>query len=193
MTLVATLAVATASILGVDAGAASAVTPPPIANDLADQEGVIADANGSLVLDPAIIDGAHVDLKAAGFPVRLERVNGVDLETFTLPDGTEFSFSTEGATPVVGQKNMSPMLGGGINRTGLYISFNRLDQQAIIGGAGAAIATAICFIPAVGVPACVAAAAVVAAATVYLTNAGLCANGDELFVYVNLLGYPECQ
>ena len=193
MAIIATLAVLAASILGVNAETASAATPPPIAADLADQEGVITDADGSLILDPAIIDGAYVDLKAAGFPVQLERVNGVDLETFTLPNGTEFSFTAHPAAPKDSEGGMSPMLGGGINGTGIYISFNALDQQAIIAGGGAALAAAICFIPAVGIPACIAASAVVAAATVYLANAGLCANRDELFVYVNLLGYPECQ
>lgn len=187
------LAVLAFSMFGVNANSASATSPPPISADLASQEGVIVGADGSLQLDKAIVDSAHADLKAAGFPVRVETVNGVQLETFTLTDGTEFSFTVDETLMGTGGKMASPQLGGGWNDTGLYISLNALDQQAIIAGGGAAIATAICFIPAVGIPACIAASAVVAAATVYLANAGLCANGDELFVYVNLLGYPECQ
>ena len=70
---------------------------------------------------------------------------------------------------------VQPMLGGGWDGwQGPYVSFNRVDQGALLAGGSAAIAAAICFIPAVGQAACVAAVAIVAIAFYYLAEYGRC-------------------
>ncbi|WP_298802272.1 hypothetical protein [uncultured Pseudokineococcus sp.] len=65
-------------------------------------------------------------------------------------------------------------LGGGGGVTKPYVSFNRVDQAALIAGGGAALAGAICLIPAVGQVACVVAGVIVAIATTYLAAYGRC-------------------
>ena len=67
------------------------------------------------------------------------------------------------------------LIGGGWDGwQGPYVSFNRVDQGALLAGGSAALAAAICFIPAVGQAACVAAVAIVAIAVYYGTEYGRC-------------------
>lgn len=93
----------------------------------------------------------------------------------------ELSSGSEG----VPGKGDTPQIGGGGGVFSPYVSFNQTDQKALIAGSSAALAGAICLIPAVGQVACVAAVALVAVATVYVNERGLCPrSAPELRVYV---------
>jgi len=78
------------------------------------------------------------------------------------------------------------LIGGGWDGwNGPYVSLNRVDQGALMAGGAAALAAAICFIPAVGQVACVVAVGLVAAAFYYLTEYGRCGTSNpNLRVYV---------
>lgn len=110
------------------------------------------------------------DLKAAGY----RSVKGV------------IKVKANGVTLNLPEAGPSAELGGGWDGwNGPYISFNRVDQGALLAGGAAALAAAICLIPAVGQAACVAAAAIVAIAFYYVTEYGRCSTTrPNLRVYV---------
>ena len=56
----------------------------------------------------------------------------------------------------------------------LYVCLDRVDQAAVIAGGAAALAAAICLLPAVGNAMCVTVIGLVAAAAVYLDAYGKC-------------------
>lgn len=77
-------------------------------------------------------------------------------------------------------------LGGGSDSRGWYVSFNRFDQQQLLGVGGGALALAICAIPAVGWLACGVAAILVGVATSYVIEYGRCPTSrPSLRVYVS--------
>lgn len=87
--------------------------------------------------------------------------------------------------PTAGTGGDAELGGGWDGWRGPYVSFNRVDQGALLAGGSAALAAAICFIPAVGTVACVVAVALVAAAFYYLTEYGRCSTSrPNLRVYV---------
>lgn len=87
--------------------------------------------------------------------------------------------------PAAGTGGDAELGGGWDGWRGPYVSFNRVDQGALLAGGSAALAAAICFIPAVGQAACVVAVALVAAAFYYLTEYGRCSTSrPNLRVYV---------
>ncbi|MFS4507619.1 hypothetical protein ACMA46_15440 [Clavibacter sp. Sh2141] len=138
----------------------------------------------------AISARALVEFRAGSIEPRFEEHGGEELEVYEVPDGTTFTF----ARPVAGGPAVSgSLIGGGYGGQGLYITLNSTDQAAIAAGGGYAVGAAICAIPAVGQAACVAVGAVIAAATVYISENGVCGSGRELRIYLQLLGYPECQ
>jgi hypothetical protein len=173
---------------------AGAVAAPAVATaptDLRELEGVVENPDGSLAIDPALIEQAHEEFRAGPVEPTITQVDGQTREVYTLDDGTSYSFTIDG---VEDPDVMHPTLGGGIDGArGLYISFNYLDQQAILGGGGFALGAAICLVPVVGPGACIITGTILAAAGVYLAANGLCGPGVELRVYLQLLGYPECQ
>ncbi|MGB3374863.1 MAG: hypothetical protein WBA87_06970 [Microbacterium sp.] len=63
------------------------------------------------------------------------------------------------------------------------VGFNTVDQQALAAGGGAAVAAAICLIPAVGWAACTVIGVVVSVATTYLLVNGICSGGRMLWWY----------
>lgn len=71
--------------------------------------------------------------------------------------------------PEAGQ--VSPLVGGGFDWGSAYVKLNQVDQGALLAGAGAGVAAALCSISKVGWADCGAVALVVAVATYYL-NAG---------------------
>jgi hypothetical protein len=101
--------------------------------------------------------------------------------TFILPTGSTLTFERDA---------MQPMLGGGYGEWGLYVDFNRTDQEILLSGGGAGLATALCFIPGVGIPMCIVAATVAGAATAALVAQGTC--GGTMRVWAQLFGYTEC-
>lgn len=87
--------------------------------------------------------------------------------------------------PTAGSGGADELGGGWDGWRGPYVSFNRVDQGALLAGGSAALAAAICLIPAVGQAACVVAVALVAAAFYYLTEYGRCSTSrPNLRVYV---------
>lgn len=68
--------------------------------------------------------------------------------------------------------------------TELTAKFNQFDQDAIISGAGLALGTAICLIPAVGVVACAVVGTIITAGVLYLSYNGKCPNNKQLKVYL---------
>lgn len=90
------------------------------------------------------------------------------------------------AAPPAESKGGPQKLGGGWDGwQGPYVTFNRTEQGMLLAGASAGLATAICGIPAVGQAACVAAVAIIAAATYYVNESGRCPTArPNLRVYV---------
>lgn len=138
----------------------------------------------SAVPNSVSIHGYHQlveGLKESGaYPVGEDRI-GYDVEgygTIVLQD-----VPTETSGDVAG-----PDVWGGGGLANPYVSFNRVDQAAIIAGGGAALVGAICAIPAVGTVACIIAGSIVAAASVYLAAYGRCSEA-----YPNLRFYVRTR
>lgn len=87
------------------------------------------------------------------------------------------------AAPLDGASSYGPNLGAGGGVSSPYISFNRTDQLALIGGGGAALGGTICI---VGTPvACVVAGTIIAVATTYAIAYGRCSTAyPNLRVYL---------
>jgi hypothetical protein len=133
---------------------------------------------------------ALAEFRAGSITPRFEEHEGLRYEVYALPKGVTFFFRTG---VVNGVPVSTSLIGGGYGGQGLYISLNSTDQGAIAAGAGYAIGAAICAIPGVGQIACVAVGSIIAAATFYIGANGVCGGGRELRIYLQLLGYPECQ
>jgi hypothetical protein len=133
---------------------------------------------------------ALAEFRAGSITPRFEEHEGLRYEVYALPKGVTFFFRTG---VVNGVPVSTSLIGGGYGDQGLYISLNSTDQGAIAAGAGYAIGAAICAIPGVGQIACVAVGSIIAAATFYIGANGVCGGGRELRIYLQLLGYPECQ
>lgn len=98
------------------------------------------------------------------------------LVSYNLPGYGEIVLSepTNGAH-LLGGGGAQPLLGGGWDGwSGPYVSFNRVDQGALVAGGAAALAVGICLIPAVGQAACVVAVGLVATAAYYVNAYGMC-------------------
>lgn len=164
--------------------AAVAISPAQAApRETASPVGGVSDVPHDLPQD--LLRQVYGDLLASDAPRTLTDVDadGMILTTFTLPTGSEFTFETP---------EVAAQLGGGWDgQYGLYVEFNRTDQGVLLAGGGGALAVAMCAIPAVGVPLCIVAGGVVAAATTALAAHGLCRN--IMRVYAQMLGYPECR
>jgi hypothetical protein len=144
------------------------------------------------LVDPATVAAAYQELIASSFPRTTSLEAGVQVQTFTLPNGFQYSFSLH--PKIIGTQTVHPNLGGGWDNYGLYVSFNRFDQGAIATGGGAAIAIAICAIPGVGWAACAVAAGLVGAATYYIAAYGMCpAKTPILRVHVTSMGFSTCN
>lgn len=117
------------------------------------------------------------DLERSAIPRTEETVDGVREVTFQI-DGFEMTLAD------VSKAEFSPHLGGGIDAGGPYVTFNQVDQTALLTGGAAALTAAICLIPAVGQVACAVAGVIVAVATVYANEYGRCPNEGDLKIYV---------
>ena len=157
---------------------------PASASEVAESAPTAApsDVSGAVPeLDDATISAAFADLQASDAPRTETQSSGKTLVTFTLPTGSTLTFE---------RNAIQPMLGGGYGQWGLYVDFNRTDQSVLLAGGGAALAAALCFIPGVGIPLCIVAAAVVGAATTALAAQGLCRG--TMRVWAQLFGFTEC-
>lgn len=91
--------------------------------------------------------------------------DGEIVTTYRIPGGPDISV----VRPLV-----TPMVWGGSDAGGIYVTFSAFDQNLIVSGHGFVLAAAICAIPAVGAAACLVAGALITAATVYITTYNVC-------------------
>lgn len=97
--------------------------------------------------------------------------------TIALPDGMTFDIVSERGTS-------TERLSGGYDSGGSFVKFNQYDQNLLLNGAGLALGTAICLIPAVGQLACIAVQSIIAAASAAVSAMkGTCKNNKQLKVY----------
>lgn len=177
------LTVLTASVAVV---AGTLVASPAYADEPASTAtlGTSASVTAPAELSPELVSQARDELVQAKVPVERSIVGTEMSETFTLEDGTQLRFSSS---------VISSRLGGGVHsKYGIYVEFNKLDQQALIAGGGVALGAAICAIPAVGWAACAVVGTIIAIATTYIAANGLCGGNRQLRVYMQLLGNPQC-
>lgn len=125
-------------------------------------------------LTPAQADVGYRQLVAALKAAGATSSNG--LVSYNLPGYGEIALSepTTGATLLGGGGAHAMLNGGWDGWSGPYVVFNRIDQGALAAGAAAALALAICAIPAVGQAACVGAAFIVTTAAFYVAAYGAC-------------------
>jgi len=182
VSVVATAAL-TAAML---AGANAAYADTPVSSNLR------SPAEAQPLIDPVTVETAYQELTASDFPRTTSVEAGVQVQTFTLPNGVKFSFSQRSNS--LDSRTVHPNLGGGWDSHGLYVSFNRVDQAAIAGGGAAAIAAAICVIPGIGWASCAVAAGLVTAAAIYIGAYGMCpTRASILRVHVTQMGYSTCN
>jgi len=89
--------------------------------------------------------------------------------TYTLESGSLVVLTR----PLSGGAQVTPQFSVGVG-WGFYVYLNRVDQAAVIAGGAAALAAAICLVPAVGNGMCAVVIGLVAAAAVYLDAYGKC-------------------
>lgn len=133
-----------------------------------------------------MVTAAISQFEAAGFESSVSFKDGALVKTFDLGYGMKIGLSEELAKTSPGQ--VVPMIGGGFQSGGVYITFNNTDQRAIATGAGIFLGAAICAIPAVGWVACGFTAAIIGTATVYLNTRGICPNNRVLKISANYAG-----
>jgi hypothetical protein len=168
------------------AGANAAYADTPASSNL--QSPVVTQP----LVDPATVAAAYQELIASSFPRTTSLEAGVQVQTFTLPNGIQYSFSQ--SSNILGSQAVHPNLGGGWDSHGLYVSFNRVDQAVVAGGGAAGIAAAICVIPGIGWASCAVAAALVTAAAIDIGLRGVCPTRTPILrVYVTQMGYSTCN
>ncbi|MBU4215040.1 MAG: hypothetical protein KJ792_10325 [Actinobacteria bacterium] len=186
-----TAAVASAALIA--AGAVSAQASDRLPAETATSAPAALNAAASSGVTPEQVAEAFAELSASNLPRTVQTQLGVIYTTFTL-NGVNFTFQSSrvaGAGSLFGTAAgtdavVSPQVGGGYEAgRGLYISFTAGEQQALLAGGGAALVGAICIIPAVGTVACVVAGVVVAAATAFVADRGICTNRRWLRVYTS--------
>ncbi|MDJ0348389.1 hypothetical protein [Cryobacterium sp. PH29-G1] len=168
------LPVAIALIATFGVTAASAATPEAVPADQTASFSAAATAE----LTQEQVDEAFAELEASSLP-RVTETDGVTIQTrFQLTEDFGMTFAKPDPDVVTTQ------IAGGSDSGGWYIKFNQFDQDAIISGAGLALGTAICLIPAVGVVACAVVGTIITAGVLYLSYNGKCPNNKQLKVYL---------
>lgn len=129
----------------------------------------------------------RLEAPGSGFTYTSRPVAGGTEFTYTHVNGTVLALAVPSTT-----STPSPDLrAGGCGFLQLCIFFNRSDQAALLSGAGAGIAAAICRLATITGPACGLAAAVVAVATYYLIENGRCP-GDLRVRILPFVGQERC-
>jgi hypothetical protein len=124
------------------------------------------------------------ELESSGVPREEVRDSRGDISTYALADGVTIGVPHQSGV-VTGPPLDASLIGAGYERgRGVYVSFNKTDQDALSAGVGAALGVAIC---AAGPVACAVASAVIGAALVYVAARGLCPGRRELRIYVSSL------
>ena len=151
----------------------AAGTTPAAAAAPAPADVVVAAAQQP-VPDPETMDAADwrelkQNLNASSTARTVTVAGGARTLLYTLASGTVLELRE----PVGPQSDVTTQVSaGGCGFLQLCVYFTPLEQRMILGGAGAALGAAICF--ATGPVGCVAAAFVVGAAFVYLSERGVC-------------------
>jgi hypothetical protein len=144
-------------------------------------------ASRSATIAPDEVAQLHRELRSSAITPEIRDDRGRRTEMYELADGIVFNF------PVKAQEDDgvgASLIGAGIDDSrGPYISFNKLDQQAISAGGGAALEGTICVLG--GAAACVVAGSVIAVVEVYLQNNGICGGDGELRLYLAQFE-PQC-
>lgn len=120
---------------------------------------------------------AHAELEAFAASSEVQVQNGTEVVRYTFDGGEQFVLATPQPTDL--GDAITPMIGGGTDSRGQYISFNATDQSAIIAGGAAVASGLICL---AGPAACVIAGVLVAVSTTYLAD-GACPGNQELWLY----------
>lgn len=157
-------------------GAGAGVIPAPAA--AAERPVATADSLSDANLAQAFREFASTDL-----PRESASINGETTTTFHLRTGLSLTMTHPVDTGDHGVSN-DARLGAGKTKNGYWISFNQFDQNTLSNAfAAAALTTAICVIPGVGVAACAVAGVIVSVGVSYIHKSGVCSKNRELYVY----------
>ncbi|MBT1636154.1 MULTISPECIES: hypothetical protein [Clavibacter] len=180
--LILALTVAVLSVAGV--APAHAAERPVEAGLLMDGH---PSASPGAAIAPDKVAQLHRELRSSAITPKIRDDHGRPTEMYELPNGIVFNFPVEAhQEDGVG----ASLIGAGIDDSqGPYISFNKLDQQAISAGGGAALEGTICVLG--GAAACVVAGTVIAVVEIYLQNNGICGGDGELRLYLAHFE-PQC-
>jgi hypothetical protein len=179
ITAVAALGLATALLVsGAGVAPASALSTTNV-TDLTPKASLSAGDE----ITPEMLDQTYSELLGSDVPRTVEGEGEAALTTFHLADGFSLTFGV-GSAPAASDA-ITPYIGGGSDRRGMYVLLNQFDQNLVISGSGFALGAAICAIPAVGTVACVVIGAILTVATTVLaSNGGTCKNNRQLKIYV---------
>ncbi|MDN5558709.1 MAG: hypothetical protein L0G23_04645 [Ruaniaceae bacterium] len=117
--------------------------------------------DGNEKLEAALI----AELEASDLERTTTVVKGEIVTTYHIPDAFDISITKPAITP---------MVWGGKDSYGIYVTLSLFDQNLIVAGHGFVLAAAICAIPAVGTALCLVAGAIITAATVYISTYNVC-------------------
>lgn len=149
--------------------------------------------NSGTALDPSVFLRGLEELEASS----VERIeitdDGYTFYQYVVPEGSLTMPSAadvraaieadELASAPVPSDVITPRLAVHFSGIKMAVGFNTVDQQALAAGGGAAVAAALCLIPAVGWAACTIIGVVVGVATTYLVANGICSGGRTLWWY----------
>jgi hypothetical protein len=188
----AVVGVVTALALGMLGSPAHASEPLPDNSLFFSSEDLNAMApNGGAALDPEVFLQGLEELEAS--PAQRNEITE-DGYTFyqyvvpegalTLPSAADVRAAIEAdSVAEVPSDVITPFLEVRFSGIKMAVGFNTVDQQALAAGGGAAVAAALCLIPAVGWAACTVIGIVVGVATTYLVANGICSGGRTLWWY----------
>lgn len=97
----------------------------------------------------------------------------------TFPSEETFLASVETGDAIPDPNVISPMIEVVTKGQYMAVGLNRADQALLVGGGGAALGLALCAIPGV----CPVSTILIAGAVAYLTERGLCPEGQQLWWY----------
>lgn len=78
---------------------------------------------------------------------------------------------------------LAPMVGGGVDVIGPYLTLSLFEQNLLLSGAASAVAAAACLLPFVGWIGCVAIHAAVIAAAAWISTHGLCPSRLKAYIF----------
>lgn len=131
---------------------------------------------------------SRLDASDSGFTRTATPVTGGTEYTYVHRDGVVLALAVPSAKP---GGPSADLRAAGCGFLQVCVYFNRTDQGALLAGSTAALATAICAIPAVGTVGCAFVVGAVAAAAFYVNENGRCPNELQVRVFPSV-GKIEC-